>query len=171
MRSDFFNVKILAIDLGTHCGIACNMSGDDDVVAKTFHLATAKEVESWGQSRLTRRDDPRAHRLADILMTFSDADVVVFEDVEFSTYTKQTQLWSALRTAVWLAPWKPGVLKECVPVTTLKKFATGHGGATKEMMRAAFEKRFPGVLKKEVGHDAVDALWLWVWAKQNLSRL
>jgi len=71
---------------------------------------------------------------------------------------------------------------ECVPVGTLKKFATGHGGATKAMMVKALVKsdtRFFAVDNPEcafyntqvINDDAVDAVWLWKWAEQNLSRI
>ena len=133
-------------------------------------LATAKEITAWGKERLTRRCDPRARRLYSNIQKFflrrpdCQPNVVVFEDVEFSTFTLQTQLWSALRTAVWLAV-PQGVLIECVGVSALKKFATGHGGATKEMMMRAA----PNSLR---GHDdnAIDAWHLAQWAKRNLSR-
>jgi hypothetical protein len=162
-------MKILGLDLGTNCGVAHNLSGNElTVFTKTF--ATDKEVTRWGQERLTRRQDPRIVRFADFLSGLGNPDVVIFEDVEFQTYTKQTQLWSSFRTAVWLT-FKHSLL-ECVPVSTLKKFATGHGGATKPMMEAAMRREHPEIFrqKQAVDDNGVDAAWLWFWAKKHLAR-
>jgi hypothetical protein len=105
-------------------------------------------------------------------------DVIVFEDVEFSTYTGQTQMWSALRSAVWLSDVGQEdshkvKLIECVPVSTLKKFATGHGGATKDMMEARLRREHPGVFvgrKQKPDDNEVDAVWIYQWAWAALGR-
>jgi hypothetical protein len=60
---------------------------------------------------------------------------------------------------------------ECVPTGTLKKFATGHGGATKEMMEVHLKRKHPGCWRSGLDDNGVDALWLWQWARQNLSRI
>lgn len=161
--------KILALDLGTHCGFAHNINGGN---AGTWTLGSAKEITMWGKFRLTRRNDPRIHRLALRLSAYQNTDIVIFEDVEFSTYTLQTQLWSAFRTVVWLIlGGHPNRIIECIPVSTLKKFATGHGGATKEMMSAALKKKFPELWRSEYDDNTIDALWLLKWAQQNLTRV
>jgi hypothetical protein len=165
-------VKIVAIDLGTSTGIAHNLNGVME--AKTIKLATAKEVTLWGKNRLTRREDPRVARLADELNKYREADVCVFEDCQFSSYTKATQLWASLRAAVWLTFGCFGFSKivECVPVTTLKMFATGAGNATKEMMAAALKKQYPLLWRPCYcsEDDTVDAIWLYLWAEKTLSR-
>ena len=161
-------MNILALDLGTKTGW-CEVNNGEEMLG-TWKLATKEEVTQWGKERLTRRCDPRARRLYELVCGMFlrqkkfRPNAVVFEDVEFSTFTLQTQLWSALRAAVWIAV-PPGTLIECVGVSALKKFATGHGGATKEMMMRAA----PNSLR---GHDdnAIDAWHLAQWAKRNLSR-
>jgi Holliday junction resolvasome RuvABC endonuclease subunit len=161
-------VKILALDLGTNIGVAHNFNGD--LEATTHTLATDREITEWGKKRITRRCDPRMARLHKILSDFPTPDIVVFEDVEFSSYTKQTQLWASFRTTVWLA-FGPKCQIECVPVTTLKKFATGHGGATKEQMAAALFRQQPELKDAGLDDNAIDAIWLFSWAAQNLSRM
>lgn len=159
-------MKILALDLGTKTGWALgDWTGPVD--AGTRVLATAAEVKEWRAKRLDRTCDPRVSRLYTFIRTNSP-DIIVFEDVEFTSYTKQTQLWASLRAAVWLSA-GPNTLLECVPVTTLKKFATGHGGATKEMMRAALiqQKQF---LPMKLDDNAVDAVWILAWAREILVR-
>jgi Holliday junction resolvasome RuvABC endonuclease subunit len=161
-------VKILAIDLGTHTGVARNFGPPP--WATTWHLATAKEVTAWGRSRLVRRCDPRIERLRRNLDSpLVKPDLVVFEDVEFSTYTKQTQLWASFRTVIWVA-FGNRIVIDCVPVTTLKKFATGNGNADKAQMKSAMFKQYPDTAS-DLDDNAIDALWILKWAEKNLSRL
>jgi Holliday junction resolvasome RuvABC endonuclease subunit len=163
-------VKILALDLGTHLGLAHNFH-EGQITAESHDLATAKEITTWGKQRWDRRNDPRIQRLFYLLAAISPVpEIVVFEDVCFSTFTKQTQLWASYRTVVWLVFGQKAIL-ECVPVSTLKKFATGHGGATKEMMASALYREHPDFEKSGFSDDAVDAIFLLKWATKNLARI
>lgn len=158
---------ILALDLGTKTGY-CYGHNNRDQQRGTWNLATAKEVRAWGKERLTRRCDPRIARLQSQLHRLPRADIVVFEDVQFSSYTLQVQLWASLRAAVWLTYEGTGTLIECVPVTTLKAFATGAGNANKNgMLRAATRL---GYNVEGLDDNAIDALHLWRWAERNLGR-
>lgn len=178
-------MKILGLDLATSTGYAYN-DDQDQFHCGSWLLATDAELKAARKQRLNRRLDPRVIKLFQLtqgLHTLHNFDVIVFEDVQFSSYTLQCQLWSSLRAAIWLAPQaKKQPVFETVPVPTLKKFATGHGGATKEMMCSALVKqdsRFTAhmdPLKVTYGgwwrnDDTVDAVWLWKWAKQNLGRM
>lgn len=160
-------MNILALDLGTKTGF-CYGTHVYGLTAGTWTLALPKEVTAWRAARQDRTCDPRMGRLREKLLHHTLVDMVVFEDVEFSSYTKQTQLWSSFRTVVWLNYFKTARF-ECVPVSTLKKFATGHGNATKPMMAAALRKQEETL--KGLDDNAVDAVWLWLWARQNLSRI
>jgi len=155
---------VLAIDLGTSTGFAYNRG--DKIFQGAWLLATDKEISAWGRNRLRRRKDPRVERLCKHLGSLGRFDMVVFEDVEFSSYTAQTQLWSGLRSSIWICA--QANVSECIPVGTLKKFATGSGNATKEMMFKALEQQYShlaGGLANE--DDAVDATWCWVFAKER----
>jgi hypothetical protein len=154
--------------LGTHLGIAHNLHGE--LIAETHTLATAKEITEWGKSRLTRRCDPRALRLHSLLGTLAGADVVVFEDVQFSTYTKQTQLWATWRAILWIS-FGQSCCVEAVPVTTLKRFATGAGNSDKDQMAKALYQQCPEWKNKGLDDNAVDAIFLWKWANHNLTRM
>jgi Holliday junction resolvasome RuvABC endonuclease subunit len=156
---------ILALDLGTDTGWATNYGSAR--VAGTWNLATPMEIKEWGKNRYRRRRDPRIMRFFNTLRNLDHThhfDLVIFEDVQFSSSTAQTQLWSSLRGALWTA-FPENTIIECVPTGTLKAFATGHGGATKEMMKNSFLK-----LSQKWGSDtvlsddAIDAIWLWNWA-------
>jgi hypothetical protein len=110
--------------------------------------------------------------LADLLKSLPKPDLVIIEDVCFSTYTLQTQLWSSFRAAVWLTFGQSCVL-ECVPVTTLKRFASGSGAADKFAMEKALKIHHSELWKEEYAgkDDTIDAIWLWLWSQQNLSRI
>ena len=184
-------MNILALDLGTTTGWAALDTEADPQLQRigSVRLASAEEIKQWGLRRIDRRQDPRPLRLYDHLAARLKPDIIIFEDVEFQTYTKQTQLWSSLRTAVWFYARNVNALCECVPVSVLKKFATGHGGATKAMMVSALVRRFPNrfsrakvnqmtVLENQPGShaivqddNAVDAAWLALWAQQHLGRI
>lgn len=165
-------MKILAIDLGTHCGLAHNCTPDGKLTAWTEHLATDSEVTQWGKDRRNRTNDPRIARLVELISRIPKPGAVVWEDVQFSSYTLQCQLWASFRTAIWLTLGQHCLL-ECVPVATLKKFATGHGGATKEMMESALRKKAPEIFlqKKSFDDNAIDAIWIHRWATTRLARM
>lgn len=162
-------MKILALDLGTKTGFAHNLTGED--TAGMWLLATSTEVKEWGKNRMRLRCDPRILRLAGKISSFRDPrpDIVIFEHLNFATTTYQTQLWGSFRGAVWLTCASMGVIVECVPSNVLKKFATKHGGATKEMMHAACMGR--PVTFSTMDDNAVDAYWLLQWAEKYLSRM
>lgn len=161
-------MNILALDLGTTTGLAINVDYDFQAWSQT--LATPKEITAFRKKRMDRRQDPRVLRFFDTLRGMHNTPgIVVFEDVQFQSYTLQTQLWSSFRAAVWLA--FPNAIIDCVPTGTLKKFATGHGGATKEMMSAHLKQQYSAHWKPEYDDNAIDAIWLWLWAKKNLSRI
>lgn len=141
--------------------------------------------------RLDRRADPRVLCFFEWLKADkNNFDIVVFEDVQFSETTMQTQLWSSFRTAVWLAfGGRTDCFVDCVPVGSLKKFATGNGAAGKPDMARALMRRFPerfsmpsaGACKRIVlfdkatqltlTDDAVDGIFLLLWAQNYLSRI
>lgn len=158
-------MNCLAVDLGTKTGYAY---GADVPTVGTWTLSTDKEVAKWGKDRLTRRKDPRIARLCEKVGALGPFDVLVFEDVQFRSSTYQTQLWSSLRTALWLCG--TAQVFECVPVKSLKLFA-GHGNADKNYMSRALKQQHPKLWKPEYDDNTIDAVWLWLWAQKNLSRI
>lgn len=180
-------MKILALDIATTTGFAHN-TAPGPFVAGSIRLAGAKEIAQWGKQRLTRRGDPRICRLYDFVQGFGRLDVVIFEDVQFVHSQVQAQLWASLRAAVWAAvcPDCNHTLMECVPVQTLKAFAGAGAGASKAGMCRALVKadsRFTydfaqdppseKVFDSETGlwldDNAVDAIWLYKWAKAKIN--
>lgn len=162
-------MNTLSVDIGTHCGYAYNRGGQ--FFAGTWHLMSAKEVTAQAKVRLNRRKDDRVDRLCSALSSLGNEafDAIVFEDCQFSTTTYACQLWSGLRSAIWLC----GLAKhfDCVPVATLKLFGTGNGAATKSAMGTALKRQRPDLWRVEYDDNAIDAIWLWLWAQKNLARL
>ncbi len=173
-------MRILGLDLGTDTGWAY---GDEKNVlrAGTVKLATAKEITAFRKLRMDRRLDPRIPALFNWLKSFTTLDGVdwiTFEDVQFSTYTQQQQLWSSFRGALWAFAAQARIDVECINVKTLKKFGSGHGGASKGGMAAGLqEPEFirvkDGVLfnGKILNDDAVDAVHLLKWGQTILQNL
>ncbi len=164
-------MNILALDLGTHTGYCHTTSLGGGFFAGTWILGDDKEIEKWRRTRTSRRRDPRILRLHEKLQVVRpEPRIVVFEDVQFQTYTYQTQLWSSLRAAMWLA-FGDNVIFEGVPVGTLKKFATGYHMANKELMAKRLYGKFPEYRNMELDDNAVDAIWLYKWAERNMGRI
>lgn len=166
--------NVLALDLGTKTGFCFNQTGNGDPRAGTLCLATTKELKTAKLARLDRRCDFRIVTFRDwVLDTVNrfGIRVIVFEDVQFSKFTLQTQLWSSLRGALWTVP---DVFFECVPVSTLKKFATGSGWAQKEDMKRAFDRYDLTPFKRpenDLDDNGIDATFIWLWAMKNLNRV
>lgn len=164
-------MNILALDLGTKLGVCYNAGSD--LICESKLLATDGEIKAWGKQRADRKWDPRIKRLHDYVSVLNARHVfefIVFEDVEFASSRKQTQLWASLRTAVWLAGVEHINRFECVNVKTLKKFATTSGNADKTYMRLAMKTQFPSIWKKELDDNAIDAFWIHRWATVTLAR-
>lgn len=155
-------MNALAIDLGTHCGFAYNIGVD--FCYGHWDLATPREVREWGHQRLTRRRDPRPQRLCDrVLQLPFVPDLILFEDVQFASSLLQVQLWSALRTSLWMCL-GDNVRFDCLSVQSLKKFAC-RGGADKVAMRNALCKKHPERYRPTMTDDEIDAIWLWIWSR------
>lgn len=132
----------LALDLGSLTGWASTIDGVR--TGGTWKLATHKELKIAREEEFDRRCDPRFGQLLHNLDTFVGIDQVIFEDVLFSKYTLQTQLWSALRAAVWAFHFlHPSVDIQCLNTSALKLWGAHHGGATKTMMGAWLIKKHP----------------------------
>jgi hypothetical protein len=177
-------VNILALDLGTKTGWALSCAGA--ITAGTWTLATPKEIKDAANNRLNRRCDPRflrlLHELGCVTRALSIAgqklDYCVFEDVLFGTSTGQCHLWATWRAAAWSLA-RDGVKLDCLNTASLKKFATGNGGATKEHMAKSLTMDPRYILHPKgvrdlrtgsiLGDDAVDALHLLAWAQKTFQ--
>jgi Holliday junction resolvasome RuvABC endonuclease subunit len=169
------------LDLGTKTGYASLIDGRE--ASGTWVLAKPSELHKEKVNRLDRRNDIRITRLFDLISSYHATarfDWAFFEDVNFLSTQLQAQLWASLRAAVWLNGRDGSLQIDCVPVGTLKKFATGNGSATKDMMAHAlrctvfktgvksrpFKFELNGV---EIDDNEIDAKHLLNFAKQKLK--
>jgi hypothetical protein len=146
-------MRILALDLGTKTGWA--LADDDLRSSGTLRLATPLEIKTQRGAGLDRCCDVRFNRLQDFVDKQLPLGAIYFEDVEFQSYTFQTQLWAGFRTVISLYTPKVKLLR-AIPVGTLKKFATGKGNADKSAMARAllqnkiYEATCPEKFKKGI---------------------
>lgn len=157
----------LALDLGTKCGQATNSS--TGILASTWRLASDTQLKKARTVSPGLRDrDPRMVEFQRLLrQALPHVERVVWEDVEFSTSTAQTQLWASFRGVLWAELEAfPTLRRLTVPVGTLKKFATGSGNADKDEMRAALKAGIARnrlavlSLVDDLDDNAIDAIWL-----------
>jgi hypothetical protein len=165
--------RVIALDLGTKTGFASRFLHDaSSLTLATWELATKREIRE--RENRWRDFDPRPDRLRAHLvhaLTSYERDwarmalSVWFEDVQFCTSTAQAQLWAGLRSAMWTLSTLPiaTIQFHAVPVGTLKKFATGAGNATKEMMKNAA----PRSVGSAHDDNAIDAYFLMQYACQG----
>lgn len=165
--------KTLTFDLGTHTGWAL-IVGHHVVDSGTVLLATDEELAAQQKEGRERTMDIRFVRFLEFLESKSSqgASRFVFEDVLFTRGAAQAQLWSSLRAAIWAAALRAKTPVFCVPVATLKKFASGNGGAQKEEMAKALATAEPGQYTllpatgalrgngRAMDDNEVDAIWL-----------
>ena len=154
----------IGVDLGTTTGVAWASVVDNtltDFRATTVNLLPDKLHRSLikGAPKALRNHDPRSVYLWSLLKEVVESTpgphYLTFEDVKFSSTTYQSQLWGTLRGAMWLVPVDYFF---AVPTNLLKKFATGHGGARKELMDSYFLRSFDGGDRDDNLVDAMFAL-------------
>jgi Holliday junction resolvasome RuvABC endonuclease subunit len=159
-----------ALDLGTKTGFAFRLTADK-IVAGTWEFPFKKK----GQNCCTV--DPRLllfrEKLLFVIATMKPTHFV-YEDVKFVRSQAQAHLWSGFRAVLWLVATDHKIPCLCVPVQTLKKYATDHGNADKNDMALALHE---AVLKGEVTLDsmealddnAVDAVHLLLWTEAQFA--
>lgn len=92
------------------------------------------------------------------------ADLVVIEGSSFGSRGPGHEELAALRLMVRTGLWKLGIPFAMVPPTTLKKYLTSHGGATKQLVVASVDARYGLDLTsfkvRDGRYDRADALGL-----------
>ena len=180
-------LKTLTLDLGTRTGWAIvEVPIFPDVAAilrsGTLLLATDEELQAQREAGKERTLDIRFVRLLSFIqrqVQEENLQRIVFEDVQFASTQMQAQLWAGLRAAIWAVAAERQLEVFCVPVGTLKVFATGTGNAKKPDMARALAEADPGIYlltdetlttktnpPHKLDDNEVDALWL---AKFNLA--
>jgi Holliday junction resolvasome RuvABC endonuclease subunit len=157
---------VVGLDLSlTSSGLARITWGRDrTVVTETWHR---------GEAGVTTLPDPAdrctaLHRLkADIVEWAHPAHLVVVEKLVPNPVSRSTNERAALWYLTVSALVSRGSSVVEVHPGTLKRYATGRGGAPKQEMRAAAKANFPGVVTACSDED--DALWLAALGVQVLD--
>ena len=169
-------VNTLALDLGTKTGWATYDNGTVD--SDTELLATEKALTEARKLGAERTFDIRFRNLMCLVLSKirqHKIRQIVFEDVIFLSSQSQAQLWASLRGAVWGAVMAHELAEansvgepvsiQCVPVGTLKLFATGKGNAQKEQMAESLKLVYPGLFTgRQPDDNEIDAIWLLWYA-------
>jgi hypothetical protein len=167
-------LKDLTVDIGTASGWSLKV-GQEIRDSGTEVLASDEELRDQRKEGKERTGDIRFGRLIDFLERKALAhglDRLVIEDVIFARSPDQAQLWASLRAAIWVVARNLSLDVRCVPVATLKVFATGNGAADKSMMARSLAAAMPeryvqdpetGTLRclgRALDDNEVDAIWL-----------
>ena len=154
----------LALDLGQHTGWAIHDSDLEVTTSGTWGMTISDRERKAMASNWDRKEDPRFLALfknINHMVREHSVRKIVFEDVQFSTYTLQTQQWSMYRSAVWAQRIiSPFVEFDCLNTSTLKLVATGRGNATKLMMAAWLVKKYPHRFQKLVNPNPKQELFI-----------
>lgn len=142
-------MRILGIDPGTSCGFA--VLEDGKRVASGVWDLSPKRFEGGGMRYL------RFERL------FSEAlpgvQLVAFEEVRHHAGTTAAHVYGGIVAVLQTVCEKDALKYYAIPVATVKKTATGKGGAGKPaMVEAANKKWLLGLT--EADDDEADALWI-----------
>jgi Holliday junction resolvasome RuvABC endonuclease subunit len=144
-------IKTLAIDLGTHTGWACR-SEDHDLTSGLYTLASPKEKATHSQ---------RCAKFRTWLIEKAP-DEIVYERVTryYRPGTKAAELRGALREVVEGYCHYRGIPCYYVTVEEVKEHAVGNPKASKQVMKAAANKKWDPVGNRIQDENQADALWV-----------
>lgn len=148
-------MNILALDPATKCGWAhsCGKSG-------VWNMAiTADESKEMRLVRF-RAELQKLHNKYGF-------DLIVFEASRNLQHGPAVKLAAQLQAVIELFCHDHQVKYKGYSPKTIKKFATGNGNASKEMMMEAANAKWPKI--KLISNDHADALWLLEFAKEDLQ--
>jgi crossover junction endodeoxyribonuclease RuvC len=144
------DMNILALDMATKTGWAAkNMSGTENFKKRLG--------ESRGMLFI------RFEVWVNDMIRMTSPELVVYERPH-ARGRAANEVLNGLLAFLTAACERHGVEYTDCPSTTLKKFATGKGNASKQMMMDAYEERWG---ECPVDDNEADARWLHEWAKEQ----
>ena len=149
-------MRILALDLGTHTGWATNINLLFECGVQIFDV---KRGESPGMRYI------RFNAWLEVMWNLLKPELVIYEQTHHRGGAA-TEVAAGFSTRVqeWCA--RHGIEHAAVHSGTLKKFATGDGRASKEMMMEAFQKTYN---MKPTSDDMADAGCLLAYAVEGFG--
>lgn len=152
-------MNILALDLATQLGFAHGYIGK-----KPKHGTVSLHDKKWDGAGI------RFVKFQQWIRTTikeNDIDIVVYEGVRRHTGTTAAHVYGGWLSTLWAECETMGVPYTAYGVTTIKKFWTGKGSASKEaMLDASYKRGFD-----PADDNAADALAIWHLAQENFSEL
>jgi hypothetical protein len=150
-------VRILALDLGTHCGWALG----EGVALIGSGTQVFEKTETPGERFFEFRSWVEAVGLN------PKVDIIIYEKPlgRWAKSQAQVDLSIGFKTRLEEFAYAHKIELKPVPIATLKKATTGNGHAEKEEMVAAVNRIFSLTLTKKQ-HDEADALALLHYARQ-----
>ena len=149
----------LGIDPGSQCGWALMHEGPKLWASGTWHLRTSGEAEGMGGLRLQAR--------LERVFEMQRPDLVAYEKVvkhgKFDG-TRAAHIYGGLVMVLTTVCENYQIPYSSFPVGTIKRFATGKGNASKDMMVQYANKRFNG----DFGEDEADAIYIAALALWHL---
>ena len=165
-------MRILALDLGLHCGWAAVLPRTaesdlpDDI--KKFYILPDRDGNdsvydiwhgTWHLKKHPKEDfiTPIA-KFRSILNAFNTVDAVAYEDVKSIFRGNYAALnYGGLKTIIELYAFEREISIYPVSVGTIKKYASGKGNANKKVMMQECQARL-GIKPRD--DNEADALWL-----------
>lgn len=150
---------ILALDLGTKCGWAFSEQPGEPMHSGLINSAPTR-FESQGMRYIKFETAVRT-----LLQTWQPR-AVAFERVHRHSSTIAAQVWGAYSALLMKLCDEAGIEYTGFSVQAIKQHATGKGNASKQMMIAAAERRFPH--QDILTDDVADAIHLLQLAHHSL---
>jgi len=145
---------IIGIDLGTSTGWAANTNGVPSYGCEK--LRKSGRMESPGMRPIRFRA-----LLTKLIEKFGDDKTLfIFEEVRAHKGSDAAHVYGELRGVLYEFCDVNGFQYTSLPVSEIKKFATGRGNASKEMMIEAANKAWPSIGLVQKDDDIADALWV-----------
>jgi Holliday junction resolvasome RuvABC endonuclease subunit len=152
-------MKVLGLDLGTHCGYALIEDGRP-IESGTWELKVSK-LESPGMRYI------RFRNLLSTLLGNHKVDLVAYELVRRHMGVEAAHIYGGLQAQMFATCDESQVQYTGIGVTTIKKRAIGKGKASKEEMISSAKTEF-GLTEIEDDNHA-DALWIAKLAFEQLE--
>jgi Holliday junction resolvasome RuvABC endonuclease subunit len=151
-------MRLIGIDLGSKTGWAIQDGGMLESGTEDF---SPKRFESSGM---------RPIRFRNWLIEVIDPTntLIAYEEVRRHKGTDAAHCYGGLMNILLMVCEEHGIPCEGIPVGTIKQHATGKGQASKELMIASAQAKFPE--QKIHDDNQADALWILDYAMHNTFR-
>lgn len=149
-------MNILALDLATKCGwcVTPRTSGVWVLANKNRHASEGIRYITFEKRLRTAIKGLRV-------------EFIAYEEVRHHTSTGASHVYGGLQAILLKVAEELGINYQSIPVSQIKKHATGRGNANKDAMVAAAEEKWPAIRIEDDNH--ADALWIWDLAQKEFG--